>query len=587
MKAEAKPLNFITVEGLIKVPFFQRPYVWDEENWEKLFEDLADNRNYHFLGSIIFKQQNVSTGGTKEVLLIDGQQRLATICILLKAIYDNLEDDKKKNLYSTLEPYIYYKKNPTDSKLEEKIKLSKNDREDYKEIILNGNISDSTKESKLIRCYNYFHKKLKDDINEGGADSLDKLIEKIFSPIYKLFVIIDLEADDNEQEIFDTINSTGVRLSSADIIKNALFQKVLELNVSETELTDLYKKYWEDIFQSDKEKEDEWLKEKNTGRVKRDNIEILFHSYAVIKKFFDPENDNLSDLSSIYKKKLHEFKTIAEIEKFLMELTKYADIFYNNLISEIDLLKFDDQIHRTLHIINTLGLSTFYPLILFILQDTKLAKDREKYLQALEKYVIRRAIANKTTKNYNKEIKNFIKDINSLISASNDDTDDTEISGGLQNISNNKANLILFWIELYRRKDPKYDIKELKYTYTLEHILPTKWEEYWSDVNVYGENGNEITNGEEKKSVRNQFLKSIGNMTLLTSNLNSSLRNNNFERKINGFDGKKGIKDYADLSITQEILPSYPSINSWDERNITKRTQSLFGEVKNIWSTGL
>ena len=126
-------------------------------------------------------------------------------------------------------------------------------------------------------------------------------------------------------------------------------------------------------------------------------------------------------------------------------------------------MEFDNQLHRALHIINTLELSTFYPLILYILHDIK-AEDIEKYLKALEKYVIRRAIANKTTKNYNKGIKNFIKDINSLISASNDDTNDTEIYRGLQNISNNKANLILFWIELYRRKNPNYDMKELKYT---------------------------------------------------------------------------------------------------------------------------
>ena len=508
---------------------------------------------------------------------------IATICILLRAIYDNLDGEKKNNLYSTLAPYIYYKKNPTGSESEEKIKLSKNDREDYKEIIFNGNnISGSTKESKLIRCYNYFHKKLKDNINEGDTNSLDKLIEKIFSPTYELFVIIDLAEDDDEQEIFDTINSAGVRLSSADIIKNALFQKILKLNASETQLTDLHKKYWEDTFQSDEEKENEWLKEKNTGRVKRDNIEILFHSYAVLKSFFDPENDNLSDLSSIYKKKLHDFKTIDEIEKFLIELTEYADIFYNNLISEIELLEFGNQIHRTLHIINTLGLSTFYPLILYILHDIK-AENSEKYLKALEKYVIRRAIANKTTKNYNKEIKNFIKDINSLISASNDDTNDTEIEGGLQNISNNKANLILFWIELYRRQDPKNDMNELKYTYTLEHILPTKWEQHWSDIPVYDENEDEITDEEDKKKVRNKLLNSIGNMTLLTSSLNSSIRNNNFNIKINGYNGKKGIKDYADLSITKEILPSSLNINSWDERNITKRTLSLFEEVKKIW----
>lgn len=578
MKAEAKALNFITIEGIIKVPFFQRSYVWDEENWEELFEDLADINNYHFLGSIIFKQQNVSTGSAKEVLLIDGQQRLTTICILLKAIYDNLEDVKQKNLNSTLEPFLYFKKNAISDSLEEKIKLSKNDTDDYKKI-LNNNINDSNKESKLIRCYNYFNEKLKNKIDED-IEILDKLINKILSPSYKLLVVIDLEANDNEQEIFDTINSAGVRLTSADIIKNALFQKISDLRASEEKLISLYKEYWEYIFQSDKEKENEWLKEKNTGRVKRDNIEILFHSYAVLKSFFDPENDNLSDLSFIYKKKLHEFGTIDEIEKFLIELKKYADIFYNNFISEIELLEFDNQTHRVLHIINILELSTFYPLILYILHDIK-AEDREKYLKALEKYVIRRAIANKTTKNYNKEIKNFIKDINSLILVSNDDTNDTEIYGGLQNISNNKANLVLFWIELFRRMDPKYQIKALKYTYTLEHILPTKWEQHWTDIPIYDENENEITIEGEKKSVRNQLLNSIGNMTLLTSSLNSSIRNNKFSIKINGLNRKKGIKDYADLSITKEILP--PNINSWDERIIRKRTADLFKEVKKIW----
>lgn len=578
MKAEAKALNFIIAEGIIRVPFFQRSYVWDEENWEELFEDLSDIEKYHFIGSIIFKQQSVSTGEAKEVLLIDGQQRLTTICILLKAIYNNLEKTKQDNFKSTLETYIYFKKNPTDSTLESKIKLSRNDATDYEKIIFNK-MDDLNKESKLIACYDYFNVKLIEKIKKDDK-ILDNLINKILNPNYKLFVVIDLEKDDNEQEIFDTINSAGVRLTSADIIKNALFQKISDLKVPKKELIRLYTEYWENIFQSDKEKEKEWLEEKNTGRVKRDNIEILFHSYAVIKDYFDPENDNLSDLSNKYKKELNEFNNIKNIENFLLELTSYADIFYNNLISETELLRFDDQIHRTLHIINTLELSTFYPLILYILHDIE-TENREKYLKALEKYVMRRAIANKTTKNYNKEIKNFIKNINSLITASNEDTTNSEIHEGLKKISNNKANLILFWIELYRRIDPKYDIKELKYTYTLEHILSTKWEQHWSDISVYNENGDEITNDEERKIVRNQLLNSIGNMTLLTSSLNSSIRNNKFDIKINGSGRKKGIKDYADLSITKEILP--PNIDYWDERIIRKRNVNLFKEVVQIW----
>ena len=88
MEAEAKSFNFLSIEGLVRVPFFQRGYIWEKDNWEDLLTNLLNTTSSHFLGSVVFKQQPSATGKPKEVLVIDGQQRLTTISILLKALYD-------------------------------------------------------------------------------------------------------------------------------------------------------------------------------------------------------------------------------------------------------------------------------------------------------------------------------------------------------------------------------------------------------------------------------------------------------------------------------------------------------------------
>ena len=99
----------------------------------------------------------------------------------------------------------------------------------------------------------------------------------------KILVIIDLSEKEDEQAIFDTINSAGVRLSSADIIKNALFQKALDLFDSVGDVETLYKDNWENVFSLDEDAINFWDTPRATGRLMRDNIEILLHSISVIK----------------------------------------------------------------------------------------------------------------------------------------------------------------------------------------------------------------------------------------------------------------------------------------------------------------
>ncbi len=121
MKAEAMSLTFLGNEGHVKIPFFQRGYVWNRDNWEDILSDLLDFEKSHFLGSLILKQLEKQTGKPKEVLVIDGQQRLTTLSVLIRALYNSFDSETQQNCNVSLKNYLFYKKNQTDKEFYVKI----------------------------------------------------------------------------------------------------------------------------------------------------------------------------------------------------------------------------------------------------------------------------------------------------------------------------------------------------------------------------------------------------------------------------------------------------------------------------------
>jgi uncharacterized protein with ParB-like and HNH nuclease domain len=595
MEAKAWAFTFLGNEYSVKIPFFQRGYVWEKKNWEDLLEDLFNFNKTHFLGSLILKQQRTGTGETKEVLVIDGQQRLTTLTILLKVIYDQFDDELKENSKDALTKYMFFKKSQLDKNYQIKINHSRSDSLYFEKVIgsvqekIVSKISDkeyaeiNEESNKILQCYKYFYIELLKRTNEQKKE----LFENLLNTENRIIVLIDLMDNDNEQAIFDTINSAGVRLSSTDIVKNALFQKAIELTGTD-EAVNLYNTYWDSVFGNDDDSITFWNTQKSTGRLMRDNSEILLQSIAVIKGIFDPDKHILSELSDLYK------KTFSLLDKdsiisFIKEISEYAKIYLEKF-SEYENTKqysYDNVLVRLLHIMDNLELSTFHPLILFLVKKYDDVFELNKRLKALESYVVKQMLSHGETKNYNKMCKDFIANEAELYNKASAITD-AEVLAGLEQIANKNATIILFWIELYRRfNDVKQSIKNLAYAYSLEHIMPQKWEEYWSKVPYYDENGTVITIPETGKANRNNKICSLGNMTLLNHRLNTSLRNYLFEKKIEGDKigrVKKGMKDYSDLSVTKEIWTDYDNGNKdWDERNINKRTKLLGNEILEIW----
>lgn len=597
MKAEAMSLTFLGNEGLVKIPFFQRGYVWDATNWEDILADLLDSKKSHFLGSLILKQQQKQTGKPKEVLVIDGQQRLTTLSILLRSLFNSFDHDVQHNCEGALKNYLFFKRNQTDKNYIVKIEHSKVDKIHYSKVISNQlsleeyqaivveDLSTKTisKHSRILQCYKYFLERLKE------VDLEDKitLFNRLLDQENKILVIIDLSEKEDEQSIFDTINSAGVRLSSADIIKNALFQKAMDLFDSAEEVELLYEDHWESVFSIDEEAIGFWETPRPTGRLMRDNIEILLHSISVIKGFFDPDKNTLSDLSTLYKEYISNLSKEG-LTNLIKEISRYAKLFRNKVLvfNDSTLFSYEDNYKRLFHILNICEISTFHPYILSLFykydQDTvKLTQELHK----IEALVVRRMITRSETKSYNKMCKDFIKD-NSLVEAKIAEQTSADIKSGLGSIANKNAALLLFWIELYRRHNDRMEsVKELKYNYSLEHLMPQKWEEYWNNVDVVDAFGVPITDKEVAKRERLSKIFHIGNMTLLNSSLNTSLRNYEFHRKVEGDGRKKGIKHYSDLSITKfDILKPYEQGDKvWNEMKIDIRTNKLAEDIAAIW----
>ena len=111
MKVEPKSLNFLRNETKLEIPFFQRPYVWKYENVSLLFNDLKNNPGNHFLGSILLKNEiNESEKGNetpRKDVIIDGQQRLTTLSILVKVMFDFLRETKS---FSETDDFVFGKR---------------------------------------------------------------------------------------------------------------------------------------------------------------------------------------------------------------------------------------------------------------------------------------------------------------------------------------------------------------------------------------------------------------------------------------------------------------------------------------------
>lgn len=238
---------------LLEIPFFQRSYVWDEPQWERFLQDMEEvssSNRPRFLGSIILKQQptNSESGVGDLRILIDGQQRLTTLAIFLKVL---CAKTTQNGMFDRIFKLLH----------NDRIALTHNhnDLTDFEKIVNLSDLQPIVGATKIIHAYNYFCENI-------HTEKLN--IQNILAKV--IFVGIDINADEEEQQIFDTINSLGVKLTTGELLKNYFFDK--------NSLKD-YEQKWKPIFEADNECREYWDKEITAGRIKRPNLELFFYSF--------------------------------------------------------------------------------------------------------------------------------------------------------------------------------------------------------------------------------------------------------------------------------------------------------------------
>lgn len=539
-----------------------------------------------FIGSFILQQLE------DKYYVIDGQQRITTLNVLIKAYVDSfneLPNGAKSQFLNFIYDIKYHGLEPIYTP---RLIPSNIDKSDFDFVMLGQTGDLEEKTGKIVEAYKYFFKYFKNDTSEKNIEFGEKILTN-----NKFFITIILDLHDDEQKIFDSVNSLGKDLTNADIIKNYLYQKMKDEvsndPVMVEKILEHHQQYWVNCFYTD-DKRPFWESKKVFGRIQMNNIEAFLKDFAIIKGIYSAYNvggiDGLAKAYKLYINKL----TYQELQSFSKEMSEYANCYYiyNSLYEKMDDFKISDIINTTLLVMDKLETSTFNPYIL------KLIKNKDENLSdklfALQKFVLMRFIYKAKTKNYNKVCDTLmnVDDPVQYLKTYNDSEELglNEYPTGLKRIYNKPAILVLFLLELIRRngEESKYP-GGMKYVLSLEHIMPKAWEKHWSKVPSYrfDEEENIFKQVTEYSNVienRKNMIVSIGNMTLLTSGLNSAIGNSSFGEKILGNGKYDGYKKYVgSLTVAQDIVELYEQKKQWDERDIISRNIEIFNELNNYY----
>ncbi len=253
MKADAiKLLDFIgKCQGnQFVIPIYQRVYSWEKEQCEQLWDNIVktggnDQIEGHFIGSIVFVQDGIYTTNHNELLIIDGQQRLTTITLLFIALRDHLNDEdeflEKFSRQKIQNRYLINSDEKGDKKF--KLILSEPDRDTLLSLIDKNRRKPSEPSLKIVENFKLFE--------EWIRKNTDKL-ETIFKGLEKLMIVwIALKkGKDDSQLIFESMNSKGIELTQADLIRNYI---IMETEIEKQE--GFYNQYWRAMEEDFKQNE--------------------------------------------------------------------------------------------------------------------------------------------------------------------------------------------------------------------------------------------------------------------------------------------------------------------------------------------
>lgn len=555
MKAtEAKFLDFLKKSPQFIVPIYQRTYSWTERQCRQLWDDImrAGSRKdvaAHFVGSIVYIEKGIyQVTSQSPLLVIDGQQRLTTISLLLEALARDVGDKEPVEGFSAKKIRSYYLMNP----LEEgdrayKLLLTETDRNTLLAIVRQMELP-SEHSVRIAQNFDFF----KEQVGALGDD-----LPALCYGLAKLVIVdIALSRDqDNPQLIFESMNSTGLELTQADLIRNFIL-----MGLEPEHQTRLYKDYWRPM-------------ERAFGQEAYGS-----HFDAFMRHYLTLRTDEIPRIGDVYEafKAYARRPEVAEkgVDALVADIHRFARYYCAMALGQEQ----DKALAAAFRDLRELKVDVAWPFLLELYDDYSqglLPKgDLLRAVRLVESYIFRRAVCAIPTNSLNKTFATFRRALDKnrylesieahflLLPSYRRFPRDSEFERELKSRDLYNFRSRSYWLrrlENHGRKEP-VSVDE----YTIEHILPqnenlsAEWRE---------------TLGRDWKRVQETWVHTLGNLTLTGYNPEYSDRPFPKKRDMPG-----GFRE-SPLHLNQGLR----EVEVWNEVAIQARADQLAKQALEVW----
>ncbi len=566
------------------IPLFQRPYVWTEENWEPLWRDVRKAAEEverqsaeeddgvpetYFLGAIVVQQRKRPPRRLASSHVIDGQQRMTTLQVLLasaRAVAHVLASDSTAARFTSLlenRPETIH-----DDYAEDRFKVwpLPQDRQEFFWAVRppgEALAQPADPEHRLVKARRWFEQEI-EEWAKAGNDAVQRIEDLHFALEDRMQLVeISLDSGDDPQVIFEALNHRGVRLAAADLVKNLLFQTVEvqgDHEIAERLLTD----GWLPLDGK------EWRREVTTGRIPRALVDLLLAYWLTIQA----EQDIIIEhLFADTKKWLSASgRRAADV---IADIRHHADTY-----RALQDLPLEDPTARLLDDMRATGTTTPWPVLLHLHANRNIpAEQRTVGASAIESFLMRRGMCAYTSKDYNRLFVTVLSavrqapperagdTVRDVLAAQTSDSrrwpTDSELTDALLAPDvyhlpyRARLKAFLAGLENHLRTgltEPTSPLSRADARLNMEHVLPQTWEPNWP----LGDDPDE-----ERLRKRQDAVHRLGNLTLTTAKLNSTLSNNPWSIK------RLDLKRHSLLRLTTAsvLAPPKGAADTWHEES--------------------
>ena len=591
---------------LLEIPLYQRRYIWDlESQWQPLWTDIErlalrvlanpqEHQRPYFLGSVVIQQRPNEPGAVQRRTVIDGQQRLTTLQLLLDATHavlkecgineeaeqlDSLIRNKIKSARPPFEKFKVWPMNIDQAAFEEV--MTAEPPVDHKSL--------EHSESRFVRAHLFFTEQVRSYITAAGQQSQEPRAEALVIALRESLklVVISLEQSEDPQEIFETLNARGVRLTSADLIKNFLFQRLLMEGEDDSAA---YTTYWQ-TFESPF-----WERLISKGRYVEPRLAIFLSQFLVSRVAEEIKVEKVFDRFKVYVEEEANLSTL-EVLKQIHGMAKiYEKIIEASEKPEGALTTIERFVYR----INAMDTETVKPVLIYLLDPSlpEIPNDEiDKALKALESWLVRRAVIRATSKNFNKMFPQLVGElmtaqrftagafVESFLKQQNADAaywpDDSTVRNNLatlgvySTLTRSRLRMILEAIEdEIRNPSDEHAATPQQWCergrLQVEHVMPTSWKANWP-----------LTEG-ETEDARKERINRLGNLTLLTPTKNAAVSNGPWFGE-NPKRHKRALLQANTTFLMNSALVDSTGSDGWTIKRIDERSKTLTDLFLRVW----